>query len=81
VEWAKHNIRVHCIAPGPVITEGFLDVLKKAGLSEPPKGHHALGQWGKPIEIAKVAVFLASESSSYAVGQILCVDGGPFRIE
>jgi 3-oxoacyl-[acyl-carrier protein] reductase len=81
VEWAKHNIRVNCIAPGPVVTEGFLEVLKKGGLSEPPKRPHALGRWGKPEEIAKVAVFLASESSSYVVGQTLYVDGGPFFLE
>lgn len=80
VEWSKHNIRVNCIAPGPVITEGFLEVLKKGGGSEPPKSHHALGRWGKPVEIAKVAVFLASEASSYLVGQTLYVDGGPYSI-
>lgn len=78
VEWAKHNIRVNCLAPGPVVTEGFLEVLEKAGFTEPPKKHHALGRWGRPDEIAKVAVFLASESSSYMTGQTVYVDGGPY---
>jgi len=80
VEWAKHNIRVNCIAPGPVVTEGFLEVLKKGGIAEPPKSQHALGRWGQPVEIGKVAVFLASEDSSYLVGQTIYVDGGPYIV-
>ena len=77
VEWAKHNIRVNCIAPGPIVTEGYLDVLKKAGVMEPPKTSQAIGRWGQPVEIGTVAVFLASEASSFLVGQTICVDGGP----
>ncbi len=75
-EWAKHNIRVNCIAPGPVATEGFLEVLRKQGLPETEKGHPLLGRWGKPVEIARVAVFLASQSSGYVAGQTIYVDGG-----
>jgi 3-oxoacyl-[acyl-carrier protein] reductase len=78
VEWAKHNIRINCLAPGPVVTDGFLEVLGKAGFTELPKKHHALGRWGNPDEIAKVAVFLASGSSSYMTGQTIYVDGGPY---
>ena len=78
VEWAKHNIRVNCIAPGPIVTEGYLGVLEKGGSAEPPKTHQALGRWGQPIEIAKVVLFLASDDSSYLVGQTICVDGGPY---
>ncbi len=74
--WAKHNIRVNCIAPGPVATEGFLAVLQKKGLLGAEKEHPFLGRWGKPVEIAKVAVFLASESSRYVAGQTIYVDGG-----
>jgi NAD(P)-dependent dehydrogenase (short-subunit alcohol dehydrogenase family) len=81
VEWARYHIRVNCIAPGPVITKGFLEAMKKAGLSELPKSPHASGRWGKPEEIARVALFLASESSSYIVGETLYVDGGPYRWE
>lgn len=81
VEWARHNIRVNCIAPGPILTEGALEVYKKSGLSEPPKSKRALGRWGTPGEIAAVAVFLASESSSFIAGETLYVDGGPFASE
>lgn len=78
VEWAKHNIRVNCIAPGPVVTEGYLGVLAKGGFAEPPDTHQASGRWGQPIEIARVVLFLASDASSYLVGQTICVDGGPY---
>jgi len=77
---ARYHIRVNCIAPGPVITQGFLEAMKKAGLSELPQSPHASGD-GKPEEIARVALFLASESSSYIVGETLYVDGGPYRWE
>ena len=77
VEWAKHNIRVNCIAPGPVVTEGFLEVLKKDGMTEPPLSGNAIGRWGQPVEIASVVVFLASEASNFLVGQTITVDGGP----
>jgi 3-oxoacyl-[acyl-carrier protein] reductase len=70
---------MNCKPPGPVITEGFLEGMKKAGLSELPKSPHAPRRWGKPEEIARVAVFLASESSSYIVGEARYVDGGPYR--
>jgi NAD(P)-dependent dehydrogenase (short-subunit alcohol dehydrogenase family) len=74
--WAKHNIRVNCIAPGPVATEGFLEVLQKKGLLRTEKDHLFVERWGKPVEIARVAVFLASESSRYVAGQAIYVDGG-----
>jgi len=77
VEWAKHNIRVNCIAPGPIVTEGYFEILKKSGATELPKTNQAIARWGQPAEIGTVAVFLASEASSFLVGQTLCVDGGP----
>ncbi len=77
IEWAKYNIRVNCIAPGPVVTEGFLEVLKKGGIKEPPKSPNAMKRWGQPVEIAKVAIFLASEASSFISGETICAGGGP----
>ncbi len=75
-EWAKHNIRVNCIAPGPVVTEGYLQQLEKSGL-EPPKSPWAMERWGKPVEIANFAVFLASDRSSFLTGETIYVSGGP----
>jgi len=77
-EWAKHNIYVNCIAPGPILTEGYLGVRTAGGLAvELPPGSNALNRWGRPEEIAYAAIFLASEASSFMTGQTICVDGGP----
>lgn len=76
--WARHNIRVNCIAPGYILTEGA-EILYKNDLerlAKPPAGV-PLGRWGRPEEIGYAAVFLASDASSYITGHTLFVDGGP----
>ena len=76
-EWAHHNIRVNCIAPGPVVTEGYTEVLRAAGVTALPPSLNALGRWGQPDEIAWPVLFLASDAASYITGQTIAVDGGP----
>jgi 3-oxoacyl-[acyl-carrier protein] reductase len=76
---AAHKIRVNCIAPGSIFFEGGTwDVVQKENpalyariLSSIPSG-----RFGSPEEIAKVALFLASDASSWITGQTLVVDGG-----
>ena len=80
-EWAKYNIRVNCIAPGPIVTENVLDLFTKGGIKELPKSPYAMKRWGQTIEIAKVAVFLASEASSFVSGETIGASGGPFSLE
>ena len=76
VEWARHNINVNAIAPGWVDTS-FIEVVKenkkieKAYLDSTP-----LRRFAQPDEIVGAAIFLASESSSFATGMTLRVDGG-----
>ena len=82
VAWGRKGIRVNCIAPGPVETEGYLDVLKQAG-PDGKKTYDAvaarvgMGRWGKVEEIAYPCVFLASEASSWMTGGTIVIDGGP----
>ena len=77
VELAPYGITVNAIAPGLVetemlrqrITEGSIKI--DAALKRIP-----LGRFGRPEEIARAAVFLASDDASYITGQVLVVDGG-----
>lgn len=71
---APKNIRINAIAPGWVNTDINADLPKDYIESETAK--IALGRFGNPDEIAKVACFLASGDASYMTGSIITVDGG-----
>lgn len=77
VEWAPNNIRVNSIAPGFVYTQMAKDAFEK-GLSvmEDLLKPVPMKRMAKPDEIANVALFLASEESSYITGITVPVDGG-----
>jgi len=73
---ADKGIRVNAIGPGSIATE-----LAQAVLNDPEKARGALsrtpmGRFGEPDEVARVALFLASEDSSYITGQTIYPDGG-----
>lgn len=79
VELAKHNITVNNIGPGAVYTPIDADIeaqpeMEKALMSEIP-----LNRWGKPEEIAGLAVYLASDEASYITGSTYFIDGGMLR--
>jgi glucose 1-dehydrogenase len=76
MELAEHHINVNNIAPGAIATPINKNVLdnpeeKKKALSEIP-----WGRFGKPEEVASVAVFLASEEADYVTGSTYYIDGG-----
>ncbi|MCR6111159.1 3-oxoacyl-[acyl-carrier-protein] reductase [Bacillus sp. A301a_S52] len=73
-ELANRNIRVNTVAPGFIeteMTDELPEETKKALLNQIP-----LAELGKPEDVARVVVFLASEASAYMTGQTLHVDGG-----
>jgi NAD(P)-dependent dehydrogenase (short-subunit alcohol dehydrogenase family) len=77
IEYAKQNIRVNCIAPGVIETAMVDRVLK--GQPEAKAAFiqmEPVGRFGKPEEVAKAALFLASDDSSFITGTVLIVDGG-----
>jgi glucose 1-dehydrogenase len=79
VELAQHKIRVNNIAPGAIATP-----INAATLADPQKVATLqriipLGRMGQPEEVAKVAVFLASDDASYVTGSTYYVDGGMVR--
>ncbi len=74
VELASRGVTVNAIAPGFIETDMSAAVRNKAG--DLIKKMVPMRRLGTPADIAKVAVFLASDESSYITGQVLTVDGG-----
>ena len=76
-EWAKYGIRVNAVAPGPVETEGVLEVWKTPAMIAQAAREVPLGRLGRPEEIARAVVFVASDEASFMTGETLYVSGGP----
>src|SRR6202795_2185678 len=76
----ERRIRVNAVSPGSIDTPGASDLLASSDVGEERKKMIAesvpLGRFGKPEEIARAVVFLASDDSSYITGIELFVDGG-----
>lgn len=77
IEWADRNIRVNAIAPGYVRTELVQDVIDKGAISmEAILRRTPQHRIGEVKDIAGLAVYLASDESSYMTGSIVTIDGG-----
>ena len=73
---ADKGIRVNAIGPGSILTDVFRQVVSDKAAMADILSRTPLGRVGEPEEVAKVAVFLASEDSSYITGQTIYPDGG-----
>jgi NAD(P)-dependent dehydrogenase (short-subunit alcohol dehydrogenase family) len=76
LEVAATGVRVNAVAPGPTDT-GMLD--RFTGNAENKAALAAkvpLGRIGKPDDVARAILFLASDAASFVTGQIVTVDGG-----
>lgn len=77
VEWGKNNVRVNCVAPTFIATDGTADALgNPAFKADVIERIAALHRIGKPREVADAVVFLVSDAASLVTGQTLLVDGG-----
>ena len=76
VEYGKGGVTVNAISPGFFLTDPNLHLAKDASLNKWLASRTILGRWAEPEELAGVAVFLASNASSYVTGQTIQVDGG-----
>ena len=79
VELAPHQITVNNIGPGAIFTPIDKDVEIDAKLNDQILAEIPLGRWGKPEEVAQLAVFLASDDAAYITGSTHFIDGGMLR--
>jgi meso-butanediol dehydrogenase / (S,S)-butanediol dehydrogenase / diacetyl reductase len=81
IEYARKNIRVNAVCPGVIATPAVLNGLI-ARSRNPERARqraeecHPMGRLGKPEEIARVVLFLASDDASFMTGSMVVVDGG-----
>jgi NAD(P)-dependent dehydrogenase (short-subunit alcohol dehydrogenase family) len=80
LDHAEEKIRVNCICPAIVETELVAKFISQAPDPEAARkarvGLHPIGRFGRPEDIAPMAVYLASDESSWVTGVTYPVDGG-----
>jgi NAD(P)-dependent dehydrogenase (short-subunit alcohol dehydrogenase family) len=79
-DYSAHGIRVNCICPGTVadtlMGRSILGTDTSPEIKAKRLAKYPIGRFGKPNEIAEVAVFLASDAASFVTGAAFAVDGG-----
>jgi NAD(P)-dependent dehydrogenase (short-subunit alcohol dehydrogenase family) len=73
---AREKIRVNALCPGPLKTELLMKFLNTEAKMNRRLVHLPMGRFGEAEEIARAALFLASDESSYITGSEFMVDGG-----
>ncbi|KAG1756014.1 hypothetical protein EDB19DRAFT_1957574 [Suillus lakei] len=73
---AREGIRLNSLCPGPLKTPLLMDFLNTSEKKERRLVHLPMGRFGEAVELAKAALFLASDDSSYMTGTDFKVDGG-----
>ena len=77
LEWARYNILVNAIAPGPIYTEGSArNLWSDEAFHDMVKRGVPLGRFGDADDIANMAIYLASPAGNYITGATMVVDGG-----
>ena len=76
ISLAPHGIRVNAIGPGSIMTDMLKSVVNDKAAMARVMSRTPMGRVGEPSEIASIAVFLASDESSYVTGQTIYADGG-----
>jgi glucose 1-dehydrogenase len=79
VELAEHKITVNNIGPGAIRTPIDKDIEANQDLEAQLMAEIPLGRWGRPEEVAELAVYLASDAAGYVTGSTHFIDGGMLR--
>ncbi len=79
VELAPHKITVNNIAPGAIFTPIDAEVEANKKLEGELMAEIPLGRWGKPEEVADLAIYIASDAAGYSTGSTFFIDGGMLR--
>ncbi len=78
IDYARHGIRVNAICPGAIDTPMLRNAIERRGRDVHAVARRLsyLGRFGDPDEIARAALWLCSDASSFTTGHALAVDGG-----
>ena len=76
VEFGPQGVNSNAIAPGYIVTDMNTALKADPKFDRFVRERTPLGRWGEPKEIGAVALFLASDASSYVNGHLLVADGG-----
>lgn len=75
-EWAQHNIQVNAICPTIIMTPMGRQVWGDPAKGGPMLARTPLGRFGEPVEVADMALYLASPASDLVNGSVILIDGG-----
>lgn len=76
VEWARHGIRVNCLAPGYIRTDFSIEAVADERIRALILSKIPLRRLGEPEEVGPLAVYLASPAAEFMTGQVIYLDGG-----
>ena len=76
ITYASRGVRVNCLNPGFIETPMTRELTENAAVRQQIERQTPMGRWGRPEEVAKAALFLASDEASFVTGAPLIVDGG-----
>lgn len=76
ISYAPHGIRCNAVCPGPILTPILEPFFAQEGVRERFEQGIPLGRVGQPLDVAQLALFLASDESSWITGTLIPIDGG-----
>jgi NAD(P)-dependent dehydrogenase (short-subunit alcohol dehydrogenase family) len=75
-EWARHNVQVNAICPTVILTPMGLKTWGDPARGQPMIDKTPLGRFGQPVEVADMALYLASPAAELVNGAVMMIEGG-----